>query len=430
MLGRSPTRGRDRRARAGANVNYRLPAAQAVLSYVGAGDELDSGYTGVNWYQSLTNEERDKMVRVGIETQMFKPLPPSRGQGSFVDGYNPPVPRAERGQKLREPIDMLFNVWWPGQLPPETAKLVGPGMVSAPEDAEWFRWAVYNISFSEVGSPLLPTADKPRVPFLAQSLMEQGGTKLDASLAYNLIRRGQQSADKQFGAAAFDIEYGEVVDLVLNNDDPTEVHPWHLHGHCFHVLGMGEGRYEPKRDRASLNEKDALCVDTVTVMYKSWAYLRFVAKNPGVWFMHCHMVRAPRRAATTTTSHRRRVVARARPTMRARAAVQEAHLVLGMGNFFRVKNAPASVKEAGRVNVKVPPALDFLAPCPAPVDSSWNAEAYSGPSSQYLPYTNARDDPGSRPWEDPSNYFKASPPMSRPVAVMTDRSRHRRRHHH
>jgi len=383
----------------GANVNYRLPAGQAVLSYVGAPDVMDAGYTGVNWYQSLTNEERDAMVRTGIRTQMFSPLPAPRGKGTFVDGFNPPVPQPARGKGAREPIDLLFNVWWPGQLPPKTAALVGPGMVSAPEDAEWFRWAVYNITFSEVGDPQLPTAEKARVPFLAQSLMEQGGTKLNSALSYNLIRPGQKTVEKQFGAAAFDVEYGEVIDLVLNNDDPTEVHPWHLHGHCFHVLGMGEGRYDPERDSAKLNEKDALCIDTVTVMYKSWVYLRFEAKNPGMWIMHCHM---------------------------------EAHLVLGMGHFFRVKNAPASVREAARVNVKVPPVLDFLAPCPAPVDSSWNAEAYQGPSSQYLPFSNERDDPGSRPWSDPNNYFKASRPVaSRPVAVLShqSRSRHRRGRH-
>jgi len=374
----------------GANVNYRMPAGQAVLAYSGAGRTMDAGYTGVNWFQTQTDAERDASVLLGIRTQtMFRPLraPLSRRNDPY-SGYNPPVaaqprPRPGGGGGPREPIDLLFDTWWPGELPPETARLVAPGIVSAPEHAQYFRWAVQNTSFSEVGDPTTAASASARVPFLAQSLLQQGGTYLDPSLAFNLVAPNMTSLPKAFGAAAFDVGYGEVVDVILNNQDPTEVHPWHLHGHCFHVLGMGTGRFDPARDGPALNTKDPLCLDTITVMYKSWAYVRFRADNPGLWLLHCHM---------------------------------EAHLVLGMGAMFRVRNAPASDKDAPRLNVRAPPTLTFMASCPVPLDTSWNEKAFSGPSSQYLPFTDDEDDPDAKPWKDPNNYWV---PRSEVRAVRT-----------
>lgn len=41
---------------------------------------------------------------------------------------------------------------------------------------------------------------------------------------------------------------GDVVEIVLENgwalNRVNEQHPWHLHGHSFHVLGYGEGQWD------------------------------------------------------------------------------------------------------------------------------------------------------------------------------------------
>lgn len=81
---------------------------------------------------------------------------------------------------------------------------------------------------------------------------------------------------------------GTVHELVINNDNGGE-HPMHLHGHSFYVAARGnalDGDFDP----AAANYFDPPPLrDTVTVAPHSYLVLRFVADNPGVWVMHCHI---------------------------------------------------------------------------------------------------------------------------------------------
>jgi FtsP/CotA-like multicopper oxidase with cupredoxin domain len=70
----------------------------------------------------------------------------------------------------------------------------------------------------------------------------------------------------------FEVGYGEVVRIDIDNPTPM-VHPMHLHGHVFRVLGSGAR--SPRKD-------------TVAVMPKSKLSIEFYANNPGKWFWHCH----------------------------------------------------------------------------------------------------------------------------------------------
>ncbi|CAL8148357.1 unnamed protein product [Orchesella dallaii] len=84
------------------------------------------------------------------------------------------------------------------------------------------------------------------------------------------------------------IEYGSVVQLVINNPF-FGPHPFHLHGHHFWIMGMGEwydGDYDPSRHNLTVN---GVKRDTVVVQEQSWAVIRFVADNPGLWTFHCHI---------------------------------------------------------------------------------------------------------------------------------------------
>ncbi|KAI8079499.1 multicopper oxidase-domain-containing protein [Gilbertella persicaria] len=77
----------------------------------------------------------------------------------------------------------------------------------------------------------------------------------------------------------------QVVELVINNLDDG-IHPFHLHGHVFQVIGRGQGIF----DQHSLEEpSNPTCRDTITVPSKGYVVLRFKADNPGVWFFHCHV---------------------------------------------------------------------------------------------------------------------------------------------
>ncbi|KAJ0421146.1 multicopper oxidase-domain-containing protein [Aspergillus carlsbadensis] len=87
---------------------------------------------------------------------------------------------------------------------------------------------------------------------------------------------------------AFVFDKGDVIDIVLNNDD-TGKHPFHLHGHNFQVLwhsGDDEGHYNP--DNATF-ASIPVRRDTPIAPPSGNFLVRFIADNPGVWFFHCHI---------------------------------------------------------------------------------------------------------------------------------------------
>ncbi|KAI3731842.1 hypothetical protein L1987_63032 [Smallanthus sonchifolius] len=85
------------------------------------------------------------------------------------------------------------------------------------------------------------------------------------------------------------IEYGSRVQLILQDTGTvtSENHPIHFHGYSFYVIGYGSGNYNPKT--ATFNLVDPPYMNTIGVPVGGWAAIRFVADNPGVWFMHCHL---------------------------------------------------------------------------------------------------------------------------------------------
>ena len=56
-------------------------------------------------------------------------------------------------------------------------------------------------------------------------------------------------------------------------------HPFHLHGHSFHVLGKP----------GALNLTDPVLKDTVNIPAKNDVVIQLIANNPGRWFFHCHI---------------------------------------------------------------------------------------------------------------------------------------------
>lgn len=106
---------------------------------------------------------------------------------------------------------------------------------------------------------------------------------------YTAATVGEANTDPDvYGAVLpFIVEYGDVVELIVNNLDPA-LHPFHLHGHQFQVVdrpASGSGSWTgfsssnptpPRRDVVAINGG-------------SHAVLRFVADNPGVFLFHCHI---------------------------------------------------------------------------------------------------------------------------------------------
>ncbi|KAG4910663.1 hypothetical protein JHK87_056779 [Glycine soja] len=89
------------------------------------------------------------------------------------------------------------------------------------------------------------------------------------------------------------LNYGATVEIVFQGTNVVAGidHPMHLHGFSFHVVGYGLGNFNQSKDPLNFNLVDPPYLNTVIVPVNGWAAIRFVATNPGVWFMHCHLER-------------------------------------------------------------------------------------------------------------------------------------------
>ncbi|KAF5209073.1 ferroxidase fet3 [Clavispora lusitaniae] len=94
----------------------------------------------------------------------------------------------------------------------------------------------------------------------------------------------------------FVLQYGEVIEIVINNMDPGE-HPFHLHGHVFQVISRSKGSddeddpemFDPENPEHTKYPSHPMVRDTVSVNPNGFLVIRFKAENPGVWFFHCHV---------------------------------------------------------------------------------------------------------------------------------------------
>ena len=85
------------------------------------------------------------------------------------------------------------------------------------------------------------------------------------------------------GLNPFLLPHARVVQVLISNVDTGE-HPFHLHGHNFWIVSTSafpeaESLFAPHYVRR----------DVVSVPPNGWAKIRFVADNPGVWLLHCHI---------------------------------------------------------------------------------------------------------------------------------------------
>ncbi|WVZ98840.1 hypothetical protein U9M48_044217 [Paspalum notatum var. saurae] len=93
------------------------------------------------------------------------------------------------------------------------------------------------------------------------------------------------------GTRVVPLSFNTTVEVVLQDTSilGAESHPLHLHGYDFFVVGTGFGNYDASNDTAKYNLVDPVQRNTVSVPTAGWVAIRFVADNPGVWIMHCHL---------------------------------------------------------------------------------------------------------------------------------------------
>ncbi|KAJ1437302.1 Multicopper oxidase, type 1 [Sesbania bispinosa] len=87
------------------------------------------------------------------------------------------------------------------------------------------------------------------------------------------------------------LKFNSTVEIVFQNTAiiGPQNHPMHIHGFNFHVLAQGFGNFNSTIDRPKFNLVNPQIRNTIGVPVGGWAVIRFLANNPGVWFVHCHV---------------------------------------------------------------------------------------------------------------------------------------------
>lgn len=146
---------------------------------------------------------------------------------------------------------------------------------------------------------VLPTGSLQTHPDEAQNVCELGNVTCvddtDQCICTHIISLPGKFATVQFVVAGV-------------GDSGFQAHPIHLHGHTFHVVGIfySRGPRMPNADITCNNNPrctdpgwtssppdvtitpTTIRKDTVIVPAGGYVVIRFIADNPGFWFMHCH----------------------------------------------------------------------------------------------------------------------------------------------
>ncbi|KAK7373723.1 hypothetical protein VNO80_07139 [Phaseolus coccineus] len=216
---------------------------------------------------------------------LFKPILPALNDTSFATNF---------ASKLRS----LANSQFPANVPQKVDKhfffTVGLGTspcqknqtCQGPTNRTKFAASVNNVSFTLPTTALLQahffgksngvyTPDFPSKPLFP---FNYTGTLPNNTMVSN-------------GTKVVVLPFNTRVELVMQDTSilGAESHPLHLHGFNFFVVGQGFGNFDPNKDPKKFNVVDPVERNTVGVPSGGWVAIRFLADNPGVWFMHCHL---------------------------------------------------------------------------------------------------------------------------------------------
>ncbi|CAK9208857.1 unnamed protein product [Sphagnum troendelagicum] len=151
----------------------------------------------------------------------------------------------------------------------------------------YIKWAVNNVSFVPPATPLLAA-----FKFNLKKISSPPDTPPNFDVS--ALPAATANINASYGSGAYVFKLGETVDVIIQNGhnlnpDDSDLHPWHLHGHHFWVLGYGNGKFDSRRHSKSFNLINPPLRNTVPVFPFGWSAIRFVADNPGVWPFHCHI---------------------------------------------------------------------------------------------------------------------------------------------
>ncbi|KAL5831304.1 hypothetical protein ACOSQ4_016658 [Xanthoceras sorbifolium] len=215
---------------------------------------------------------------------LFKPVLPPLNDTSFTTNFT---------NKLRS----LDSAQFPANVPQNVDKkfFFTVGLGTSPcqsnqtcqgPNGTMFQASVNNISFVMPTTALLQShysgksngVYSPDFPIYPKIQFNYTGTPPNNTMVSN-------------GTKLVVLPFNSSVELIMQDTSilGAESHPLHLHGFNFFVVGQGFGNFDPNKDPAKFNLVDPVERNTVGVPSGGWVAIRFLADNPGVWFMHCHL---------------------------------------------------------------------------------------------------------------------------------------------
>ncbi|CAI8597712.1 unnamed protein product [Vicia faba] len=153
---------------------------------------------------------------------------------------------------------------------------------------DFTKWAINNVSLTLPVTPYLGS-----LKFKLKNTFDRKPPPRTYPIDYDIFKN-PVNPNTTTGNGVYVFQLNEVVDVILQNANQlngngSEIHPWHLHGHDFWVLGYGEGKFKPGVDENKFNLTRAPLRNTAVIFPYGWTALRFKADNPGVWAFHCHI---------------------------------------------------------------------------------------------------------------------------------------------
>ncbi|XP_016505555.2 laccase-17 [Nicotiana tabacum] len=247
----------------------------------GQGTFDNSTVAGILEYESPIPHSTKSIKKLPL----FKPTLPPLNDTSFATNFS---------KKLRS----LANSQFPAKVPQNVDKhfffTVGLGTTpcdknqtcQGPTNTTKFAASINNISFVQPTTALLQShfmgqsnsVYSPYFPINPLNWFNYTGNPPNNTMVYN-------------GTKVLVLPFNTSVELIMQDTSilGAESHPLHLHGFNFFVAGQGFGNFDPNKDPANFNLIDPVERNTVGVPSGGWVAIRFLADNPGVWFMHCHL---------------------------------------------------------------------------------------------------------------------------------------------
>ncbi|XVE79722.1 hypothetical protein DITRI_Ditri14bG0079900 [Diplodiscus trichospermus] len=150
------------------------------------------------------------------------------------------------------------------------------------------KWSINNVSLI-----LPPTPYLGSLKFSLNNTFDQRHPPENYDSGYDVFKPAM-NPNATHGNGVYTFNFNITVDVILQNANAlakgvSEIHPWHLHGHDFWVLGYGEGKFREEDEKNIFNLKNPPLRNTAVIFPYGWTALRFVADNPGVWAFHCHI---------------------------------------------------------------------------------------------------------------------------------------------